>query len=133
MSSRGRNRNRNRGSKKQNDQGSRGQNRQGNQNGQSNQNRKKSNKNRGQNKSPKIDPLAFWGDAELLPPPHGYVVDTDDTTAIVRSLGRPPVPGSEAAAEHHFAMIYEQSANFAKAIAVACGLDQEDKSDGSAK
>ncbi|MEE9415209.1 MAG: hypothetical protein V3V01_07985 [Acidimicrobiales bacterium] len=132
MSSRGRNRNRNRGSRGQGDPNSQGQNNR-NQSGQTNQNRKKSNKNRSRSngqksqKSPKFDPVAFWGDADLLPPTRGYVVDTDDTTAIIRSLGRPPIPGSEAAAEHHFSMIYEQSANLAKAIAVACGLDQEDE------
>ncbi len=93
----------------------------------------KGGRQKGKQKAPKFDAADFWGDNELLPEPRGYVVDIEDTTAILRSLGRPPIPGSEAAAEHHFAMVYERSVNLAKALAAAGGLDQEidEEPDGS--
>ncbi len=96
-----------------------------------NKKKKKGGKNqkRSTPKGPKFDPAVFWGDKELLPEPRGYNVSTDDPTATVRSLGRPPIPGSESAAEHHFALIYERSANLAMALAAAGRLDQEVEDD----
>lgn len=85
----------------------------------------KAGRQKAKQKAPKFDAPDFWGDNELLPDPRGYEVNLEDTTAILRSLGRPPIPGSEAAAEYHFAMVYERSVNLAKALAAAGGLDQE--------
>ncbi len=79
---------------------------------------------KGKPKAPKFDAADFWGDNESLPEPRGYEVDIEDTTAILRSLGQPPIPGSEAAAEHHFSMVYERSVNLAKALAAAGGLGE---------
>ncbi len=78
----------------------------------------------GKQKAPKFDAADFWGDADDLPEPHGYDVEATDPTAILRSLGRPPIPGSEAAAEHHFTMIYERSGMLATALAAAGGLGE---------
>ncbi len=94
---------------------------------------KKGGRQKNKPKTPKFDAADFWGDNELLPDPRGYEVHLDDTTAILRSLGRPPIPGSEAAAEHHFAMVYDRSVNMARALAAAGGLDQEIDEDEDAE
>lgn len=77
------------------------------------------------NKAPKIDPAEFWGDTEQLPDVAEWVTSTPDVTAVVTSLGRPPVPGHETAAEHWFSLVYERSAVLAGALAAAGGLDDE--------
>ena len=48
--------------------------------------------------------------------------DSDDPTAVVRSLGPPPLPGHEAIAEHYFDVVYERAAMLANALAAAGGL-----------
>lgn len=112
--SQGRRRNRNRGkaqnTAKQNDQSN------GSSNAQSR--RKKS--------EPKIDPVEFWGDAELLPEPISAVEGVPDVKAVVRSLGRVPLSGQETAAEHWFSLVYERAAVLAGALAAAGGLDGAD-------
>lgn len=83
----------------------------------------KQSRNRKRKKS-KFNSRQFWGSATSLPEPVGYQTSTADPTAVVASLGRPPIPGSETAAEHYFQLLYNRSAALAGALAVAGGLDQ---------
>lgn len=63
----------------------------------------------------------FWGDVDKLP-----VVDsvtlTTDPSAVVRSLGRPPLAGHEAVSEHYFRAVYEQAVVLAGVLATAGDL-----------
>ncbi len=120
MSSRGRRRKS--GSNQGNQNNSSGSQAKGSKN--SNKGRQPKQGKQGKQKAPKFDAADFWGDADDLPEPHGYDVEATDPTAILRSLGRPPIPGSEAAAEHHFTMIYERSGMLATALAAAGGLGE---------
>jgi hypothetical protein len=81
------------------------------------------NKKRGRNKQPKIDPAEFWGDPEHLPDVTEWTTSSPNVKAVVTSLGRPPVPGHETAAEHWLSLVYERSAVLASALAAAGGLD----------
>jgi hypothetical protein len=47
---------------------------------------------------------------------------TADPTAMIRSLGPPPLAGHETVAEHYFAAVYEKAVGLAGALAVAAGL-----------
>ena len=46
----------------------------------------------------------------------------EDPTALVRSLGDPPLQGQGAVAEHYLAAVVERAAGLATALAVAAGL-----------
>ena len=46
----------------------------------------------------------------------------DDPSAMVRSLGPPPLPGRETIAEQFFALAYDKAARRAVALAAAFGL-----------
>jgi hypothetical protein len=46
----------------------------------------------------------------------------DDPSAMVRSLGPPPLPGREIVAEQSFALAYDKAARRAVALAAAFGL-----------
>jgi len=56
----------------------------------------------------------------------------DDPTALVRSLGPPPLPRHETAAQHYFDAVYEKAANLAVALAAASGLLAADATDDAA-
>jgi hypothetical protein len=45
-----------------------------------------------------------------------------DPTALIRSLGDPPLQGQGAVAEHYLAAVVERAAGLATALAVAAGL-----------
>lgn len=47
---------------------------------------------------------------------------TEDPTSTVRSLGKPPLAGREAAAEHYFEAVYQRAVAMAGALAAAGGL-----------
>ena len=76
----------------------------------------------------------FWGyaldddDAELIQP-------VSEPTALIRSLGAPPLPGNAStAAEHYFAVVYERAAGLAVALAAAADmLDLDDDSEPDAE
>ena len=59
----------------------------------------------------------------------GPVRAPDDSSAMIRSLGPPPLPGREAIAERYFALAYDKASRRAVALAAASGLidfgDQE--------
>jgi hypothetical protein len=51
---------------------------------------------------------------------------SEDPSAMVRSLGPPPLPGHETAAEAYFAVVYDKAAALAAALAAASNLLQID-------
>jgi hypothetical protein len=66
----------------------------------------------------------FWGDRlaatngeEITP-----IRPPDDSTALVRSLGDPPLRGHETAAGAYFTAVYGRAASVASALAAASGL-----------
>jgi hypothetical protein len=50
------------------------------------------------------------------------IVPADDPTALVRSLGAPPLQGQGAAGEHYLAAVVEKAATLATGLAGAFGL-----------
>ena len=74
--------------------------------------------------------VSFWGDPAKLPPSQSDVRMTADPAAVPRSLGPPPLPGHENAAEHYFAAVYDRAVTTAGALAAAGGLiDPEELAD----
>lgn len=67
----------------------------------------------------------FWGDVERLPAVE-QVRLTKDSSAVVRSLGRPPVSGHEAISEHYFRAVCDQAVNLAAVLATASELLSDD-------
>lgn len=82
-----------------------------------------------QRNEPRIDPVEFWGDPEMLPEPIEAITEVPDAKAVVRSLGRVPLSGQETAAEHWFSLVYERAAVLAGALAAAGGLLGEGEDD----
>jgi hypothetical protein len=50
------------------------------------------------------------------------ITPTEDPTALIRSLGDPPLQGQGAVAEHYLAAVAERAANLATALAASAGL-----------
>lgn len=69
----------------------------------------------------------YWGDKDKLPEPTSDIRITDDPSAVVRSLGRPPLPGQEHAAEAYFAAVYARAVGLASALAAAGELIEPDE------
>ena len=63
--------------------------------------------------------LGFWGDPSQLPAPAPHIRITEDPSAVVRSLGPPPLAGLETIAEHYFSVVYDRAVTLAVALAVA--------------
>lgn len=80
----------------------------------------------GRKAAPKIDPVEFWGDPEALPGAAGTTEHTGDARALLESLGRPPLPGQETAAQRWFTLVYERAAFLAGALAAAGELDRSE-------
>ncbi len=64
----------------------------------------------------------FWdgvdaGDEEIT-----RLRPADDPSAMIRSLGPPPLPGRETIAEHYFALAFDKASRRAFALAAANGL-----------
>lgn len=74
---------------------------------------------------PKAD--QFWGDPDLLPAPPETVRITKDPSAVLRSIGRPPLSGHEAIAEHYFEAVCQRSVALASALAAAGELIDPDE------
>ena len=68
------------------------------------------------------DLTAFWGDRSALPAVSSEFRITADATAVVRSLGRPPLAGHETAAEHYLEPIYNRAVMLASALGAAGDL-----------
>lgn len=106
-----------------------GRNRNRGNNNQQNQNNNRNTQGGGQgsgrkkkrSRSKRQDPAVYWGDPEKLPDPEYFETETPDTLAIVRSLGRAPIPGT--ASEHYFTLMYDRAAQMAQLLGHAGGLD----------
>ncbi len=71
----------------------------------------------------KVDPRVFWGDPEQLAELGSErATITTNPSAVVQSLGRPPLSGQQNAAEHYFVAVYDRAVNLAAALAAAGGL-----------
>jgi hypothetical protein len=66
-------------------------------------------------------PLELWRPVPQLPEPEP-ISPADDPTAVLRSLGDPPLPGQGAVAGHYMAAVVERAAGLATALAAANGL-----------
>ena len=80
--------------------------------------RKRRNRKR-RNRSTARASLEFWGDPAALPEPRDDIRITTDPSAVARSLGRPPLPGQEQAAEAYFTAVYGRAVGLASALAAA--------------
>ena len=72
----------------------------------------------------------FWGvDHDDEEPPE-LIRPSEDPTAMIRSLGPPPLPSRETVAEHYFVAVYEKATALATALAAASDLlDMDDDED----
>jgi hypothetical protein len=64
----------------------------------------------------------FWGHSEDPGPAVEKVRMPADPTALLRSLGDPPLGSNPAAAQHHLAVVYDEAVRAAIALAAANGL-----------
>jgi hypothetical protein len=110
---------------KQRNKSNRGNSGDGNQNNRGGDKARNNNNNR-RRKGPrkkKVDPKVFWGDAEQLAQvPDEKATITTNPSAVVQSLGRPPLSGQQNAAEHYFVAVYDRAVNLAAALAAAGNL-----------
>ena len=84
----------------------------------SNQPRRQQNRNRNRNRPARID---IWRPVPRLPEPEP-ICPAPDPTAVLRSLGDPPLPGQGQVAEHYLAAVIEKAAVVATALAASAGL-----------
>lgn len=66
--------------------------------------------------------VEYWGDNAKLPEPTSDIRITEDPAAVVRSLGRPPLPGQEHASDAYFTAVYGRAVGLASALAAAGDL-----------
>jgi len=64
----------------------------------------------------------FWGYSLTPPDPVERIRPSDDPTALIRSLGDPPLRGHGNVAQHYFKAVYQRSASVATALAGASDL-----------
>ena len=76
-------------------------------------------RNRGRDRKPKS--VELWRPVPQLADP-APIVPAADPTAILRSLGDPPLPGQGAVAQHYLAAVVERAAGMATALAAAAGV-----------
>lgn len=67
------------------------------------------------------DPIEVWRPV-AQPPPARPIIAGTDPTAVIRSLGEPPLPGQGQVATHYLAAVVEQAASLATALAASAGL-----------
>jgi hypothetical protein len=70
-------------------------------------------------------PEDLWRPAAELPEAEP-IRRADDATALVRSLGDPPLPGNRLPAAHYLASVVERAAVLATALAASADLLEED-------
>ena len=89
----------------------------------SNQGRNSNNSNNSNNKAANRAPRRdFWGESLPAASESDRIRISPDPTALVRSLGTPPLAGREVISEHYFAAVYDKAAGLAYALAAADGL-----------
>jgi len=64
----------------------------------------------------------FWGSVESVPDVVTPIRPSTDASALVRSLGTPPLAGHEVISEHYFRAVYDRASGLATAIAAGNGL-----------
>ena len=64
----------------------------------------------------------FWGSVESIPDVVTPIRPATDASALIRSLGTPPLAGHEVISEHYFRAVYDRAAGLATAIAAGNGL-----------
>jgi hypothetical protein len=75
----------------------------------------------------KVDPSVFWGDpGKLAEHDAGKALITSNPSAVIQSLGRPPLSGHQNAADHYFVAVYDRAVNLAAALAAAGNLIEPD-------
>ncbi len=89
-----------------------------------NSNRRPGRRRRGKKKS--VQPTEFWGSPEALADQARTVRLTTQPSAVVKSLGRPPLSGHQNVAEHYFTAVYDRAVGLGGALAAAGGLLAED-------
>ena len=82
---------------------------------------------RGQNQS-RNPQRNLWNRTPVLDAPEP-IRPAADPTALIDSLGSPPLRGHSSVAEHHFAAVIERAAALATALAASAGLLAEPESD----
>lgn len=102
-----------------------GNNHGGNNQGGNNQGGNNSRKRKKSRKKPRLDPVKYWGDATSLPIRNDYLLKSKDPTAVIRSLGKAPIPGKNSAPELYFEVLYNRATGLAQALAFAGGLNEE--------
>ncbi len=103
----------------QNNGGKGGQGGQGGQNTGRRRNRKRRNKGKAV--------AEYWGDRSKLPEPTSDIRITEDPAAVVRSLGRPPLPGQDHVSEAFFTAVYGREVGLSSALAAAGELIQPEE------
>lgn len=84
--------------------------------------RPRNNRNRrAQQGAVKAKPVDVWRPVPQLPDPEP-ITPAADPTAVLRSLGDPPLPGQGAVAQHYLVAVVERAAGLATALAAAAGL-----------
>lgn len=78
-------------------------------------------------RKPKGTSRRFWGDNGPEPVTDAPLRVTPDPTAVVRSLGIPPLPGQEHAHKWYFEAVYERAVRMAAALAAAGDLIEVDE------
>lgn len=61
----------------------------------------------------------YWGSRAELPEPTSDIRISQDPSSVVRSLGRPPLPGQDHVSEAYFAAVYGRAVGLASALAAA--------------
>lgn len=78
-------------------------------------------------RKPKGTSRKFWGEALPEPAAEAPLRVTPDPTAVVRSLGIPPLPGQEHASGLYFEAVYGRAVRMAAALAAAGDLIEVDE------
>lgn len=73
-------------------------------------------------RSPKVPARKFWGDPEAARVVVTRSGPSDEPAAVVLSLGPPPFPGQEAAAQPMFETVYTRAAALAAALEAASDI-----------
>ena len=93
--------------------------------------RRKSGQGNRRRRSQQAKQLDLWRPVPPLADPEP-IVPADDPTALLRSLGPPPLQGQGAVGEHYVAAVVERAAGLATALAATADLLGEAPSDEDA-
>lgn len=75
----------------------------------------------GRRRKKQVDASAFWGSEVELDVEIPMIDISAEPAGVVGSLGTPPLPGRENAAEATYIAVYEKAAGLATALAAAAG------------